>query len=122
MSDPIILAITWIFFAIHLAVGVLAVRNLTTLPLVPMVNAAVAASVLAYWMTRWYSYIFQGIKWYASDQVLPLCAAVVLALSAATPAGSFKSTVLHGVILSVDGLALLAAALFFTFFKFDRLI
>lgn len=122
MSDPVILALAWICFSIHLAVGVVAARNLTTLPLVPVVNAAVAVSVLAYWMTRWYSYIFQGVKWYASDQALPLYAVVVLALSVATLAGSFKGTVMHGVILGIDGLALLAAALFFTFFKLNRLI
>lgn len=122
MSDPVILALTWIFFAIHLAVGVAAVRHWTTLPLVPIVNAAVALGVLGYWATRWYSYIFQGIKWYATDQALPLYAAVVLAFSVATLVGSFKGTVFHGVILSIDGLVLLAAALFFTFFKMDRLI
>ena len=122
MSDGVILALTWSFFAIHLAVGVLAIRHWTTLPLVPIVNAAAAAGVLAYWITRWYSYIFQGIKWYVSDQALPLYAVLVLALSVATLAGSFKGTVLHGVILSIDGLVLLGAALFFTFFKMDRLI
>ena len=105
MSDPVILALSWIFFAIHLAVGVAAVRHRTALPLVPMVNAAVALGVLGYWMTRWYSYIFQGIKWYASDQALPLYAAVVLAFCIATLAGSFKGTVLHGVVLGIDGLA-----------------
>lgn len=122
MSDAVILPLTWIFFAIHLAVGVAAIRHWTTLTLMPIVNAAVAAGVLAYWITRWYSYIFQGIKWYVSDQALPLYALLVLAFSVATLAGSFKGTMLHGVILSIDGLVLLAAALFFTFFKMDRLI
>ncbi|MEO5585601.1 MAG: hypothetical protein ABIQ75_09110 [Flavobacteriales bacterium] len=122
MSDAVILPLTWLFFAIHVAAGVAAIRHWTILPLVPIVNAVVAAGVLAYWITRWYSYIFQGIKWYMSDQALPLYAVVVLAFSVATLAGSFKGTVLHGVILSVDGLVLLAAALFFTFFKMDRLI
>lgn len=109
------------FFAIHLAAVVASVRHWTTPPLVPIVNGAVAVGVLSYWATRWYSYIFQDIKWYVSDQALPLYAAVVLAFSMATLTGSFKGTVLHGVILSIDGLTLLAAALFFTFFKMDRL-
>lgn len=122
MSDSAILTLTWIFFAIHLAVGIAAMRHWTNLPLVPLVNAAAALGVLGYWATRWYTYIFQGIEWYASDQVLPLYAAVVLAFSLATLVGSFKGTALHGVILSIDGLALLAAALFFTFFKMGRLI
>lgn len=122
MSDPVILAITWLAFAVHLAVGVVALRGMSTLPLVPALNAAVASAVLAYWMTRWYSYLFQGITWYLSDQALPLYALLVLALSVATLLGAFKGGTLHGVILSVDGLALLAAALFFTFFKMDRMI
>ena len=122
MSDPVILALTWTCFAIHLGIGVAAARGWSTLPLVPLVNAATAAAVLAYWMTRWYTYFFQDIKWYASDQALPLYAVVVLAFSVATLVSSFKGTVLHGVILGIDGLALLAAALFFTFFKMDRMI
>ncbi len=121
MSDAAILVLTWICFAIHLTVAVAARRHLAPRPLIPMVNAAVAVAVLAYWVTRWYSYIFQGIKWYASDQALPLYAVIVLALSVATLVGSFKGTVIHGAILSIDGVALLAAALFFTFFKLDRL-
>jgi hypothetical protein len=121
VSDTAILALTWICFAIHLTVGVLAARSLTVRPLVPIVNALLAASVLAYWVTRWYSYIFDGIKWYASDQALPLYAAIVLALSLATLIGSWKGTVIHGAILSIDGLALLGAALFFSFFKLDRM-
>lgn len=122
MSDPVILALTWIFFTIHVVVGVAAARHWSALPLVPMVNAAVALGVLAYWITRWYTYIFQGIKWYATDQAIPLYAAVVLAFSVATLAGSFKGTVLHGLFLGIDGLVLLVAALFFTFFKMDRMI
>ncbi len=122
MSDPIILTITWLAFAIHLVVGVIALRGMSTLPLVPVVNAALAASVLGYWMTRWYSYFFHGITWYLSDQALPLYAVVVLVLSVATLAGRFKGGIVHGVILGIDGGVLLAAALFFTFFKMDRLI
>ena len=121
MSDPAILALMWIGFATHLIVGVLAIRHVTTLPLVPIVNGVVALSVLAYGMTRWYSYIFHGIKWYANDQILPLVAAVVLAFSVATLAGYLKGTVVHGVILSIDGLVLLAAALFFMSFKMDKM-
>ena len=122
MSDPVILAVTWLAFAVHVAVGVAAARAWTTLPLMPLVNAAVAVALLAYWMTRWYSYLFQGVTWYASDQALPLYAAVVLAFSAATLLGRFKGGALHAVVLGVDGSVLLAAALFFTFFKMDRMI
>lgn len=121
MSDPVLLALTWTSFAVHLAVGIAAFRHWTDLPLVPIVNAAVALAVLGYWATRWYSYLFQGVKWYASDQLLPLYAAMVLAFSVATLAGSFKGTALHGVFLSIDGLALLGAALLFSFMKFDRM-
>ncbi len=60
MSDPVILALTWIFLVLHLAVGIFAARGWSTLPLVPFVNAATAAGVLIYWMTQWYSYLFQG--------------------------------------------------------------
>lgn len=122
MSDTAILALSWIFFILHLAVVIVTARHWSTLPLVPFVNAVTAAGVLIYWMTKWYSYLFQGIKWYATDQAIPLYALVVITFSLAALLGTFKSTVLNNVFLGIDGSVLLAAALFFTFFRMDRMI
>jgi len=122
MSNITVIAMAWLGFIVHLVVGLVALRRLGTLPLVPVVNGAIALAILAYWVPRWYSYFFQGITWYASDQAFPLYALAVLGLCVATLAGPFKGPMLHGLVFSFHGLLLLAAALFFTFFKMDRLI
>ena len=46
--------------------------SLSTQPLLPMLNLAVAACVLAYWAHKWYGYLTRDITWYASDQAIPL--------------------------------------------------
>ncbi len=122
MSDPIILLLTWLALALHVLVMLPGVRRLTSLPLLPLLNLAVALCVLAYWIPRWYSYFFQGIRWYATDQLLPLYAVVVCVLAGLTLSGRYAGTVPHWMVLAIDALVLLAAALFFTFFRMDRLI
>ena len=94
---------------------------MSAFPLVPLINLAVALCVLAHWAQRWYGYIAKGVTWYVSDQVLPLCAMLICVLSGATLFGRYHGTAPHWVVFGIDALALLAAALFFTFFKMNRL-
>ena len=106
----------------HLLVAALALRRISELPLVPLVNMAVALCILLYWMRNWYGYLFRGITWYASDQLLPLYGLVVFVLCLFTLAGRYRGAVPHAVGFGADALVLLAAALFVTFFRMDRLI
>jgi hypothetical protein len=97
-------------------------RRWSTLPLLPLLNLVVAAGVLAYWAGKWYGYVFKHITWYATDQLLPLCAIGVCCLSGATLAGKYSGTWPHWCVFGVDMLVLLAAALFFSLFNMDRLM
>lgn len=121
MSDSFVIAVAWLAFAAHVAVAVAVRRRVTDLSLVPLVNLVVALCVLAYWGQRWYGYIAKGITWYFSDQLLPLCAILVCLLSGATLSGRYHGTAPHWVVFGLDAIVLLAAALFFTFFKMNRL-
>jgi len=121
MSDATAIAIAWLALAAHAAVAIAVRRRVTDLPLVLLVNLAAALCVLAYWGQRWYGYIAKGVTWYVSDQMLPLYAVLVCLLSGATLLGGYHGTLPHWVIFGIDALVLLAAALFFTFFKLNRL-
>ena len=81
-----------------------------------------SACVLVYWMRNWYSYLFHGITWYASDQWMPLYALGVCVLAGLTLAGKYRGAVPHALIFGSHTLVLIAAALFFTFFRMDRMI
>ena len=116
--------------AAHLVVGVMALRRPAglsappLLPLVPLLNLAVAVCVLGYWAHDWYGYLMRGVTWYASDQLVPLYAAVVAVLSALALAGRYDGRLAHGFqwfVFAVDALVLVAAALFLTFARFNRL-
>ena len=77
--------------------------------------------MLAYWIPKWYSDAIQGITWYATDQLVPLYALLVAALAVATLSGRYLSPVPHWVVFVIDALVLLAAAVFFSLFRMDRL-
>jgi hypothetical protein len=77
--------------------------------------------VLAYWGRRWFGYLFRGITWYATDQLIPLCALLVFILAILTLSGRYNGVGLHWVIFVITTLVLLAAALFFSFFRMTRL-
>lgn len=115
------ITVAWLAVAVHAAVMVAVRRRMTGFSVVPLVNLATALCVLAYWVPRWYGYATRGITWYVSDQALPLCAILVCVLSGMSLAGRYHGTLPHWLVFGVDGLALLAAALFFTFFKMNRL-
>ena len=122
MGNTALFILPWLAVVVHATAGLLVARRFTAWPLVPVVNGLVALGVLAYWLPRWISYATQGITWYASDQVVPLYALVVLVLSAAALSGRVTSAAPQWVVFSIDMLALLGAALFITFFRMDRLI
>ena len=122
MGNTTLTVLAWLAVALHLVVGVLVARRISTLPLLPLMNGLFALTVLAYWVPRWISYATEDITWYGSDQVFPAYAVVVLALTATALAGRAALPVVHWTVFVLDALVLLAAALLFSFFRMDRMI
>lgn len=112
---------SWFALLVHVAVGVIAWRRLSEWPLVPIVNLAVALCVLGYWATRWYSYIFRGITWYWNDQLIPLYGAVALCLALLSLTGRLQVNWPNVVVFAIHTLVSVAAVLFVSFFRMDRL-
>jgi hypothetical protein len=120
MSNVAVVTIAWGGFVAHLVAAILARRRLVELPVVPLVNLVTSSLVLAYWAQRWYGYVFQGISWSATDQLLPLYASIVCVLAAVAMWGRSGGT-LQWVFLLIDGIALLGAAMLFSVLRFDRM-
>ena len=72
MNNATLSAICWISVSVHLTVGVLSFRRIGNPALLPVLNLVVALCTLAYWVPRWYNYLWKGVTWYASDQLVPL--------------------------------------------------
>jgi hypothetical protein len=121
MNNVVIVAIAWLALAAHVAVGLITRRRLSDLPLMPLLNLATAACILAYWIPKWYGYLSRGITWYLSDQLLPLYALLVCVLAGLAIAGRYSGGALQWLVFGLDAVALLGAALFFTFFRINRL-
>jgi hypothetical protein len=117
MSDSLIKIVTWLALATQLLAGIAVWRHKAPLSLIVTLNLVAAGCVLAYWVQRWYGYLFRGITWYATDQLIPLCALLVFILAVLTLTGRYQGVALHWMIFAVTTLILIAAALFFTFFK-----
>ncbi|MEO8619569.1 MAG: hypothetical protein ABI625_00810 [bacterium] len=121
MGNILIAALAWFALAVHLAVGVATWRRVSALPLLPLLNLAVAVGVLGYWIPRWYSYVFRGIQWYATDQIVPLYALLVCALAMSSLTGRPLSNVPHWIVFAIDTIVLIGAVAFFALFKINRL-
>ncbi len=121
-ANAFILTVVWLGLAAHLLVALLVARQLTTVPLVPGLNLLVSVLILIYWAQRWFGYLFHGIKWYATDQLIPAYAIVILVVASAALWGRHPNVALHWAILALNGLVLLGACLLFAFLRFDRLI
>lgn len=100
----------------HLLVAILAGRKITAVPLVPLTNLIVAGLVLLYWASRWYGYLTQGVTVAWSDQWIPAAALVVVVLACLSLAGRPLMTI-QWIILAIDTVVFVLAALFVTFFQ-----
>lgn len=121
MSDAVIKVVTWLALATQLLAGIVVWQHKAPFSLIVTLNLAAAACVLAYWGQRWYGYLFRGITWYATDQLIPLGALLVFILAILTLTGRYNGAALHWMIFGINTLVPLAAALFFSFFKMTRL-
>ncbi|HSE68698.1 MAG TPA: hypothetical protein VLB12_17025 [Gemmatimonadales bacterium] len=121
MSDFGVAAIAWIALGLHIGVGVVALRNGRPRPLVPILNLTSALCVLAYWGHRWWGYLFRGVTWYASDQLIPLYALLVCVLALVTLSGRHPAVALNWIVFLFHTVVLVAAVLFLKFFRLNRL-
>jgi hypothetical protein len=121
VSNLSIIVLSWVAAAAHVVVGILAWRRPAFRSLVPTVNLVVALCVLGYWARRWYDYVVNGTTWYLTDQSVPLYALAVCLLSAMALTGRYRGALPNALVFALDGLVLLAAALFFSVFRINRL-
>lgn len=121
MSNVLLLAIAWSAVALHLIVAFVVWRRWSDLPLLPLLNGITAACVVLYWMQKWYGYLVHDVRWYATDQVLPLYALGICVLTGLTLTDHYQGQWPQWLVFAVNGSVLVGAALFFTFFRMDRM-
>ena len=121
MGNVAVAVVAWVGALAHVVVAVMVRRRVLGPTLVPLLNLLTAGLVLAYWANRWYGYVARGTTWYASDQLLPLYALLVCVL-AATAMWTRTSGVAQWVFLTIDGVALLGAAIVLSMLRFDRMM
>jgi len=117
MSNLALTALAWIGLTLHLIIGILAIRTTGARPLVPALNLITAACVLAYWVPRWYGYLFRGITWSATDQLIPLYALFVCALAGGTLAHQYAAVTLNWLVFAFHAVVFIGAVLFVAFFR-----
>ncbi len=121
MSNARLAGLAWLALTAQLLVGAAVVSHKASVSRIALLNLAAGTVVLLYWGSRWIGYMFRGTTWYAMDQLLPVCALVVCLLAALTLAGRYQGVIAHWMIFGSTTLALLAAALCFSFFRMTRL-
>jgi len=121
-TDTALTIAAWLGFSLHVLAGVAGFRKWTPVPVIPIVNLLFALGILGYWVQRWFGYVFRGITWHAIDQLLPAYALGVGIVAGLALWGRSPLVTANGVIVAVDGVALLAAGLFLAFFRMNRLI
>src|SRR5689334_1840089 len=104
MTDLLIATLAWIALGVHLVVGIATVRSAGWRPWLPLLNLTIAVCVLAYWTQRWYGYLLRGVTWYASDQLVPLYALLVCALTVASLSGRYQAAALNWAVFAIDAI------------------
>lgn len=122
MSDLQIRVLLYVAITAHIIAGAISWRRGNVLPLVPLINFATAFCVVAYALKRLYGVIVNDITWYGTDTLFPLYALAVCIFSLLALSGKTSAPFAHWLIFVVQLLALIAALLFFTFFKMSRMI
>jgi len=121
-TNTAVTALVWLALVAHLMVAGIVLQQRGPVSLIPIVNLLVAGSVLVYWGQRWFGYLFRGITWYATDQLIPLYAVAVAVAALLTLSGRYSGTMVHWLAFGVNTIVLVGAALFVSFFRLTRLI
>lgn len=121
MSDEVILLALWTAVAAQAVVTVGSMTGRLAFVWVVACNAGVGGGIVIYGIVQWYSYLFEGIRWYLSDQGLPAYGLAVLLLCATYARGRRPPPWLHRTLFHLHTTLLLAAAVFFSSFELDRL-
>ena len=121
MNDSTLRALAWSAFVIQILAGAAVVKHKAPSSLLVVLNLLAGAAVLVYWGRRWFDYLFRGVTWYAADQLIPAYALLVCLLAVLTLLGHSQNVRVHWWIFGLNTLILLAAALFFSFFRMTRL-
>ena len=121
MNNRTLQVAVWLLFTSQILCGAAVATRKAPASTLVVVNLVAAGAVVAYWGWQWYGYLFRGITWYATDQLLPAYALSVVVLSLFTLFGRVEAVGVHRFIFGVHTLVLLLAALFFTFFRMTRL-
>lgn len=117
MSNGLVAALAWVGLGLHLLVGILVLRSAGPRQLVPALNLITAACVVAYWVHRWFGYLFRGITWYASDQLIPLYAILVCVLAGGSLASRYSSASMNWLVFALHTIVFVGAVLFVTLFR-----
>jgi len=121
VSDSTLRVLAWAAVLIQGLACAAVLRHRAPWALVVVLNLLAATAVLAYWGRRWFGYLFRGVAWSATDQLIPLYALLVSVLAVLTLMGRFRGVAVQWGIFGFNTLVLLAAALFFSFFRMNRL-
>lgn len=121
LSDRTIVTLAWAGVAMHAGVGIAIWRRGSALPLLALLNLLTALCVVAFGVQRWYGYATKGTTWYFTDQLIPIAAIGVCVLAILSLTGRYNGTIPHWIVFAVNGMTLLAAAVFFAVFRINRL-
>lgn len=121
MSNAAVTTLSWLAVIAHISVGILAWRLGSPFPLLPIINLVTAGCVVLYWIPRWTAALSKGTTIYASDQLLPAYAIAVCVVSVLALTGRASWNGLHWFLFAIHSIACIAAALFFSSFKMNRL-
>lgn len=120
-ENTLILLLLWISAAVHAAVLIGALKGFLGFAWIPALNGLISASIVGYWLMKWYGYLFKDIRWSLTDQWIPAYGIAVLLLSASYFLSRNPGHGLHWLAFALHLLALLLTALFFSTFTMDRL-
>ncbi|MEO7996336.1 MAG: hypothetical protein ABI852_02765 [Gemmatimonadaceae bacterium] len=122
MSNTTVTVLAWLALIAHVTVGILAWRRGSAIPLVTIINFIFALSVAGYWAQRLVMALIKGLTWYGNDQVWLVYGLAVCTVSVFALTGRIAWAGLHWTIFAAQTLVCVAAVLFVSFFKINRLI
>ncbi len=111
----------WLALASQILVGVAVATRKAPASALVVLNLVAAAAVVVYWGWQWFGYLFRGITWYGTDQLLPAYALGVVVLALFTLFGRIEAVGVHRLIFGLHTLVLVLAAIFVSSFKITRL-
>lgn len=110
-----------VLLSVHVGIGLFVDQYQGDIILIPIVNLAIAITLIIYWADRWYTYLADHVYINKASALVILFSVLVLILSVMQLTGHDFDNMIHWSFYTIHSITLILLLVFYRVFQRNRL-